>query len=58
MTESGEARPAEYELLKEWFAQLSVNERVNALTTTSPYLAQILINMKFLVHKLGPTLFA
>ena len=39
MTESGEARPAEYELLKEWFAQLSVDERVNALTTTSPYLA-------------------
>ena len=57
-TESAEASSAEFEQLKEWFASLSVDERVNALTTTSPYLAQILINMKFLVHKLGPTLFA
>lgn len=37
---------------------MSVDERINALTTTSPYLAQILINMKILVHKQGPTLFA
>ena len=37
---------------------MTVDERINALTTTSPYLAQILINMKMLVQKQGPTLFA
>lgn len=48
----------EFEELKEWFSHLGVDERINALTTTSSYLAQILINMKILVHKQGPTLFA
>lgn len=53
-----QTKSSEFEELKEWFSQLGVDERVNALTTTSPYLAQILINMKILVQKQGPTLFA
>ena len=32
--------------IKEWFCSLSEDERVNALTTTSPYLTEILINMR------------
>lgn len=47
-----------FEELKEWFGRLNLDERVNALTTASPYLAQVLINMKVLLHKQGPTLFA
>jgi len=31
--------------IKEWFSTLTLEQRVNALTTTSPYLSEVLINM-------------
>jgi hypothetical protein len=44
--------------IKKWFANLSIDERVNALTTTSPYLSEILGHMNLQIQKKGPTLFA
>jgi len=32
--------------IKEWFRSLTVEQRLNALTTTSPYLSEILVNMQ------------
>jgi len=42
MTENGDNFVSE---IKRWFQNLSIDERVNALTTTSPYLSEILGHM-------------
>lgn len=44
--------------LKQWFANLTIDERVNALTTSCPHWASTLIQMRQTIVKQGPTLFA
>jgi hypothetical protein len=40
------------------FSTLTIEQRVNALTTTSPYLSEVLINVHKQIGKKGPILFA
>jgi len=46
------------EELKAWFTHLTVDERINALTTSCPHWASTLVQMRQTIIKQGPTLFA